>query len=145
MGSMRLTPFVDMEYDRVARNGFSEHGAGGFGLKAGNQLLQRWQSGLGVKLKRQWNLAGGRSVGFDARAQWRQTLSASGAAFDASFVGLDAWQPLTGVGLSRRNAVFGLNFDAKPSTNTRIKLGYEYLTGDRGRAGVASAHFSLAF
>lgn len=145
VGLARLTPFVDLEYDRVTRDGFAEQGAGGFGLKAGDQVLSRWQSGLGLKLARQWQFAGGRSLGLDARAQWRRTLSASGAAFDASFVGLDEWRPLTGVGLSRRSAVFGLDLDARPSANTHVKLGYEYLTGDRGRGGVASAHFSLAF
>jgi fibronectin-binding autotransporter adhesin len=145
VGPARLMPFVELEYDRVTRDGFAEQGAGGFGLKAGDQALSRWQSGLGLKLAHQWQFAGGRSLGLDARAQWRRTLSASGAAFDASFVGLDEWRPLTGVGLSRRSAVFGLDLDARPSANTRVKLGYEYLTGDRGRGGAASAHFSLAF
>ncbi|HET7663082.1 MAG TPA: autotransporter domain-containing protein, partial [Rhodanobacteraceae bacterium] len=145
LGIMRLTPFADVEYDRVVRNGFAERGAGGFGLKADDQTLSRWQGGLGLKLARQWHFAHGRSLSLDARAQWRQTLSASGTVFDASFVGLDEWQPLTGVGLSRRSAVFGLDLNARPSANTFVTLGYEYLTGDRGKAGVALAHFSLAF
>jgi fibronectin-binding autotransporter adhesin len=145
MGSARLTPFVDLEYDRVTRDGFAEQGAGGFGLKSGGQALSRWRGGLGLKLARQWQFAGGRSLGLDARVQWRRTLSADGAAFDASFVGLDEWRPLTGVGLSRRSAVFGLDLDARPSANSRFNLGYEYLAGDRGRGGVASARFSLAF
>lgn len=145
LGAMQLTPFVDLEYDRVARNGFAEHGAGGFGLKADDQVLQRWQAGMGLKLSHKWQFAGERSVGFDTRVQWRQTLSASGAAFDASFVGMDEWRPLTGVGLSRHNAVFGLDLNAQPSAHTKFKLGYEYLTGNRGRAGMASARFSLAF
>jgi autotransporter-associated beta strand protein len=145
LGSLRLTPFADLEYDRVARNGFAEQGAGGFGLKADRQLTQRWQGGVGMKLARQWRTAGGGTIGIDARAQWRQTLAASGAVFDASFVGLNQWQPLSGVGLSRHSAVFGLDFNAQPSARTQVKLGYEYLTGERGKASVASARFSLAF
>ncbi len=49
-GPLRLTPFVDLEYDRVTRSGFAERGAGGFGLKADAQTISRWQSGVGVKL-----------------------------------------------------------------------------------------------
>ncbi len=77
--------------------------------------------------------------------QWRRTLAASGTVFDASFVGINAWRPLTGVGLSRRTTVFGFDLDAQASANTHFKLGYEYLTGDRGRAGMATANFSMAF
>ncbi len=145
MGSMRLTPFVNAEYDGIVRHGFVEHGAGGFGLKAGANVVQRWQGGVGLKLSRQWVFGHVGTVGLDARALWRQTLSAGGAVFDASLVGMDSWQPLTGVGLSRHGVEFDLDVNARLSANTRFKLGYEYLAGDRGHAEVASADFAVRF
>ncbi|HEX7340920.1 MAG TPA: autotransporter outer membrane beta-barrel domain-containing protein [Rhodanobacteraceae bacterium] len=144
-GALQLTPFVSMEYDRVARSGFAERGAGGFGLKANAQTLSRWQGSLGLKLGHQWTFANGHTLGFTARAAWQHAFATNGAVFDASFVGLDSWQPLTDVGLSRRSTVFGLNLNARPSANTRFNLGYEYLSGNRGRAGVASTRFTLKF
>lgn len=142
-GGMRWTPFASLEFDRVSREGFAEQGAGGFGLKAGAQTLQRWQGGVGMKLSRQWQFADGAELDLDARIERRQTLSANGEVFNASFTGMDAWQPLTGVGLSRHSTVFGLGLTARPTQNTRIQLGYDYLTGDRGRAGTATARFTM--
>lgn len=144
-GNLRLTPFAALEYDRVARQDFVEHGAGGFGLRADNQVVSRWQSGVGVKLASAWQFSGGRSLSLDARAEWRRTLSASGAVFDASFVGFEQWRTLSGVGLSRRSAVFGVDLAARPSAHSRFKLGGEYLIGDRGHATVASVSFAFAF
>ncbi|HEX7338501.1 MAG TPA: S8 family serine peptidase [Rhodanobacteraceae bacterium] len=144
-GRWQLAPFADMEYDRVARGGFAEQGAGGFGLKADSQTISRWQGGLGVKLARQWQFAGGTSMRLDARAQWRQTLAAQGAVFDASFVALDDWRPLTGIGLSRHSTLFGLNLDMAPTADQHFRVGYEYLAGDRGRAGVANASYAVDF
>ena len=143
VGGLQLTPFASVEFDRVTRGSFAEQGAGGFGLRADAQTLQRWQGGVGLKLARKWQLAGGGSLALDARIERRHTLSANGEVFDASFTGMDAWQPLTGVGLSRRSTVVGLGLTAQPGTHTHVRFGYDYLDGDRGRAGNASARFSM--
>jgi len=94
-------PFVDVQYANIDRGGFAEQGGSGFGLRADAQTLDRWQAGLGLRAAHHWNLDGGRWIDFSASAQFQRTLASHGDAFDASFVGLQQWQPLVGIGVSR--------------------------------------------
>ena len=64
---------------------------------------------------------------------------------DASFVGLQQWQPLIGVGLSRYSGLLGVGLDAKLSARTALKFSYDYEMGQRDQAQMLSARFSLAF
>lgn len=144
-GDSRITPFVNVQYARVGRSGFAEQGAGGFGLRSDAQTLDRWQAGLGVRAGHRWNLGRGRSVDFSARAQWQRTLASHGDVFNASFVGLEQWQPLVGIGLSRYSGVFGVGLDATLSTRTTLKFGYDYETGQRNHAQTLSTRLNVAF
>jgi fibronectin-binding autotransporter adhesin len=144
-GGTQLTPFVDLQYARIDRDAFAEQGAGGFGLRAHAQVLDRWQAGFGVLAAHRWDFGGGRSLDFSARVEWQRTLASHGDVFDASFVGIDQWQPLAGVGLSRRSAVFGLDLDAHLSDNAALKFGYDYGRGDRAESNTLSARFTVAF
>lgn len=143
-GGVQLTPFASVEYNHITREGFAEHGTG-FGLKSDAHSLQRWQAGAGVKLSRRWRINDQRSVRLDARAQWRRTVSAANPAMEASFTGVDEWRPLTGVGLSRQSAVFGLDLTADTTRDSSLSVGLEYLSGDRGRSGMVSANYELTF
>jgi fibronectin-binding autotransporter adhesin len=144
-GGTQLTPFVDLQYARIDRDAFAEQGAGGFGLRAHAQVLDRWQAGFGVRAAHRWDFGGGRSLDFSARVEWRRTLAAHGDVFDASFVGIDQWQPLAGVGLSRRSAVFGLGLDAHLSDRTALTFGYDYGRGDRAESNTLVARLAVAF
>ncbi|WP_157599157.1 autotransporter domain-containing protein, partial [Rhodanobacter sp. Root179] len=144
-GDSHVTPFVNVQYARIDRDGFSEQGAGGFGLRSNAQTLDRWQAGLGLRAGHHWDLQDGRSVDFNARAQWQRTLAARGEVFNASFVGLQQWQPLAGIGLSRYSGLFGVGLDAKLSVRTALKFGYDYETGQRNHAQMLSARLSMAF
>ena len=144
-GNGQLTPFVDVQYARIDRGGFAEQGAGGFGLRSDAQALDRWQAGLGVRAGHHWNLDGGRAVDFSARAQWQQTLASHGEAFDASFVGVQQWQPLVGIGLSRYSGLFGVGLDATLSPRTMLKFSYDYEMGQRDTAQMMSARLNVAF
>jgi autotransporter-associated beta strand protein len=144
-GGMQLTPFVDVQYARIDRDAFAEQGAGGFGLRANAQTLDRWQAGLGMRATHRWEFGDGHSLDFGARVEWQRTLASHGDVFEASFVGIDQWQPLAGVGLSRRSAVFGLDLDAHLSDNAALKFGYDYGRGDRAESNTLSARFTVAF
>jgi len=143
-GDSHVTPFVHMQYARIDRGGFAEQGAGGFGLRSNAQTLDRWQAGLGVRAGRHWNLDGGRAVDFSARAQWQRTLASHGDVFDASFVGLQQWRPLAGIGLSRYSGLLGVGLDATLSTRTTLKFGYDYEMGQRDHAQMLSARLNVA-
>jgi fibronectin-binding autotransporter adhesin len=144
-GDTRITPYANAEYASIGRGGFAEQGAGGFGLQSNAQTVDRWQAGLGVRASRHWNLGDGRTVDFSARAQWQRTLASHGDVFDASFVGLQQWQPLTGIGLSRYSGLFGVGLDAMLSARTSLNIGYDYEMGQRVSAQMVSARMSVAF
>jgi autotransporter-associated beta strand protein len=144
-GNSHLTPFVDVQYARINRDGFAEQGAGGFGLRSNAQTMDRWQAGLGVRAGHHWNLDDGRAVDFSARAQWQRTLASRGAVFNASFVGLQQWQPLVGIGLSRYSGLFGVGLDAMLSARTALKFSYDYEMGQRDNAQMLSARLNVAF
>jgi len=144
-GDSHVTPFVNVQYARIDRGGFAEQGAGGFGLRSNAQTLDRWQAGLGVRAGRHWNLDGGRAVDFSARAQWQRTLASHGDVFNASFVGLEQWQPLVGIGLSRYSGLLGVGLDATLSAHTTLKFGYDYEMGQRDKAQMLSARLNVAF
>ena len=144
-GNSHVTPFVNVEYARIGRDGFAEQGAGGFGLQSNAQTLDRWQAGLGVRAGRHWDLDDGRAVDFSARAQWQRTLASHGDEFNASFVGLQQWQPLVGIGLSRYSGEFDAALDARLSAHTSLKFDYDYERGQRDHAQMLSARLSVAF
>src|SRR5690606_19482588 len=108
VASLRITPFVGLEYARVQRDGFAEQGAGGFGLRSDAQAVSRSQASVGLRAARHWNLGGGRSLDFGAHARWRRAFDVEGLEAEASFVGLEQWSPLAGIGLSRSGSLFGL-------------------------------------
>ncbi len=144
-GNSHVTPFVNVQYARTDRGGFAEQGAGGFGLRSNAQTLDRWQAGLGVRASHHRDLGGDRALDFSARAQWQRTLASRGDVFDASFVGLEQWQPLVGIGLSRYSGVFGVGLDATLSARAMLKFGYDYETGQRDNAQTLSARLNVAF
>jgi fibronectin-binding autotransporter adhesin len=144
-GNRHVTPFVNVQYARIDRDGFVEQGAGGFGLRSNAQTVDRWQAGVGVRAGRHWNLDGGRVIDFSARAQWQRTLASHGDVFDASFVGMQQWQPLAGIGLSRYSGLIGVGLDATLSANTKLKFGYDSEMGQRDHAQMLSANLSMTF
>lgn len=140
----RILPFVNLEYANVRRDGFAEQGAGGFGLRANAQTLDRWQAGIGLRATRHWDFGGGRALDFRMSAQFQQTLASRGDAFDASFVELKQWQPLVGVGLSRYSTVFNVGMKAALSERTSLDFGYDYERGQRDQAQTVSARLVKA-
>ncbi len=140
-----FTPYIDVQYARLDRNGFVEQGAGGFGLRSNAQILDRWQAGFGVRARQHWELSHGRAVGISARAQWQRTLASHGDTFEASFVGLEQWQPLLGIGLSRYSSLFGIGLDATLSRRAALNFSYDYERGERDTAQALFARLNIAF
>jgi fibronectin-binding autotransporter adhesin len=141
----RIMPFVNVEYTSIDRDGFAEQGAGGFGLQANAQTLDRWQAGVGLRANHHWDFGGGRALDFNASAQFQRTLASRGDVFAASFVGLQQWQPLVGIGLSRYSGVLNVGLDAKLSGRTSLNFAYDYENGQRDQAQMLSAHLVMAF
>lgn len=145
LAGTRITPFANVEYAGIRRDGFEEEGAGGFGLRAQAQFQDRWQAGLGLRAVHHWDLGGGRAIDFQASARFKRTFASQGDIFDASFVGLQQWQPLVGIGLSRYSGALNVSLDAKLSARTSMMFGYDYEQGQRDQAQMVSARMVMAF
>jgi len=145
LGRTQLTPYVNLQYAQVQRDGFNERGAYGFGLKSGAQTTARWQAGLGVRATRNWALAGGGSLSLQTRMLWQQSFGLRGEAFDASFSGIDQFAPVGGIGLSRYGGVLGTTLGWQMSPRASLQLGYDRYLGQRQQAQMATANFSWSF
>lgn len=121
-GEVRLTPYVASQYARIRNDGFIESGADGFGLKVNANSSERWQAIAGLRGNRDWRFANGLRLGLEARAEWQNTLAARGTGFDASFVGVDQWQTLAGIGLADSSRLFGVGFDLGFSPDSKLRL-----------------------
>ena len=144
-GRTRLTPYANLQYAQIRRDGFVEQGGYGFGLKSGAQVTSRWQAGLGLRATRDWTLAGGSHLNLQARALWQQSFGLRGEVFDASFSGIDQFAPVGGIGLSRYGGVLGTTLDWQMTSRASLQLGYDRYLGQRQQAQMATANFRWAF
>lgn len=145
LGGTRLTPYVNVQYAQIRRDGFVERGGYGFGLKSAAQLTARWQAGAGLRASRDWTLAGGSHLALQAHALWQRSFGLRGEVVDASFSGLDQYAPVGGVGLSRYGGMLGGTLDWQLTPRAGLQFGYDRYLGQRGQAQTATANFSWAF
>ena len=145
LGRTQLTPYINLQYAQLQRDGFDELGAYGFGLKSAAQTAARWQAGLGLRATQQWNLAGGGSLSLQTRMLWQQSFGLRGEVFDASFSGIDQFAPVGGIGLSRYGGVLGTTLDWQMTSRASLQLGYDRYLGQRQQAQMATANFRWAF
>ncbi|MGN6111869.1 MAG: autotransporter outer membrane beta-barrel domain-containing protein [Luteimonas sp.] len=144
-GDLRIAPFASVEYARSDRDAFAEAGAGGFGLRSDAQSQARWQASVGVRASHRWSFGKDRALDLGAHAQWFRASGTDAGAMEASFVGLQQWSPLLGIGLSRYGGLFGVGLDARLSSNATLQVGYDYEHGQFDDAHGMSAGLKLAF
>ncbi len=145
LGHTRVTPYVNLQYAQIQRDGFNELGAYGFGLKSAAQRTARWQAGAGLRATHDWTLAGGGSLSLQGRMLWQQSFGLRGEVFDASFSGINQFAPVGGIGLSRYGGVLGTTLDWRMTPRASLQLGYDQYLGQRQQAKMATASFRLDF
>jgi autotransporter-associated beta strand protein len=145
LGRTQVTPYVNLQYAQIQRDGFDELGADGFGLKSGAQTVSRWQTGVGLRATREWTLAGGGTLSLQTRALWQQSFGLRGDVFDASFSGINQYAPLGGIGLSRYGGVVGTSLGWNMTPRANLQLGYDQYFGQNQQAKMATLNFSWAF
>jgi len=144
-GRTQITPYVNLQYAQIQRNGFDEQGADGFGLKADAQTAALWQAGVGLRATRKWMFAGGGSLSLQTRVLWQQSFGMRGEVFDASFSGLNQFAPLGGVGLARYGGVIGSTLNWSMSPRASLQIGYDQYVGQGQESKMGTANFSWAF
>jgi fibronectin-binding autotransporter adhesin len=145
MGGARMTPFVDVRYQRLEQGAFAEQGGYGFGLTANVRTVGRLQAGLGVRAQRGWQLGNGTLMEFDGSAAWRRAVRQYGDAFEASFTGFEDWMPVQGIGLSRNESVLRAGLSFWPTRTFGLRLGYTREQGERQQANSMMLQGAFAF
>ena len=134
-----LTPYLGASTTRVQTDSFSERGGFGFGLRGDATRAQRSQLLAGLRGERAW----GRWT-LRGHAEWQQRLDGGDPAWQASFVGVDAWAPLAGVDAPRGSALLGLALESWWGRNGRLSLGVDQrVGGDDARQ--AALRYSAGF
>jgi len=145
LGGMQLTPYVNVQYAQIQSDGFNEGGADGFGLMSGNQNIERWQAGVGMRAMHRWSLDGGSTLTLQTRLLWQQAFALHGGIPDASFTGLAQWSPVGGIGLSRYGGVAGTSLDWSFSPKSSLQLDVERDYDQYQEGSMAMVSYKLAF
>jgi autotransporter-associated beta strand protein len=145
LGSWKFTPYADLEYADVNRDGFNELGGDGFGLMSGAQSIQRWQSGVGVRGSRQWIMANGTQLTLQARMLWQDAFAMHGVSPNASFTALQQFTPVDGIGLSRYGSVAGLALNWEFSKRSNLSFGLDEYDAQREHATMGTLGYSMHF
>jgi autotransporter-associated beta strand protein len=144
-GKWKFTPYADIEYANVERDGFNELGGDGFGLSSSSQSIQRWQAGIGFRGSRQWLLPNGTSLSLQARFQWQDALAMHGVIPTASFTALQQFMPINGIGLSRYGSIAGVSLNWRFSARSQLSLGADQYNAQREHATMGTLNYSLLF
>lgn len=145
LGNWKFTPFADLEYANVQRDGFSENGGDGFGLTSNSQSIQRWQGGFGLRGSRQWTMANGTHLSLQARMLWQDAFAMHGVLPNASFAAVQQFTPIEGIGLSRYGTVAGLSLNWEFSKRQNLSFGLDQYSAQHERATMGTLNYSLRF
>ncbi|PPU69456.1 S8 family serine peptidase [Xanthomonas pisi] len=135
-----LTPYMGLDYVRLRSEGFRESGGDGFGLRADASTSSRTQVLAGVRSAYRW-----RGLQLGGYAEWQQALSSQGLMLDASFTGVDAWAPMSGMQPARSGGVFGIAASAPLGQQSQLRFGYDQRVGERGDDRALSLKYSADF
>jgi uncharacterized protein with beta-barrel porin domain len=141
-GAFALTPFANVQYASIHRDGFQENGGQGFGLAADGHTTSRWQAGFGLRAHGSWLTPHGRlQVG--AKLGWQNAFATKGEVFAARYTGFAQWAPVQGIGLSRRAGTAGLNLSLDMSARTQLAFDVDQRFADRDHSRSARASFRM--
>ena len=144
VGAFGLSPYVGSQYAHIRNDGFNEAGASGFGLRADGWNFDRWQAYSGLRVNRDWQMANGMQLGWDARAEWQRTLSSDNPLF-ASFTGIDQWSPVSGLSMARQSNLFGLGFNARWQNGSLLRLDLSHRQSELGDNSLVNASYRYRF
>ncbi|UPG87104.1 S8 family serine peptidase [Luteibacter aegosomatis] len=143
-GAFSLSPFANVQFASIRRDGFAEDGGDGFGLAAGDHTTSRWQAGVGLRASGAWLTAYGK-FHLDAKLGWQNAFATRGEVFAARYTGFSQWAPVDGIGLSRHAATMGMNLGWDVSERMQLAMGVDQRFADRDHSRSATASVRLAW
>lgn len=145
LGGMHITPYTNLQYAQIRRDGLDEVGGDGFGLKSPSQTVARWQAGMGLRASHQWNLSGGSRLELQSHLLWQRAFGMRGDVLEASFSGVNQWAPVGGIGLSRYGGMAGTSLDWTLSSRSSFGMSVDQYFGQREHARMATLNYRLSF
>jgi uncharacterized protein with beta-barrel porin domain len=142
--SLTITHYLGVQALQLARDGFSESGASGFGLTSAAASMSAAQALAGARWSRGW-LGSSAQWELSGRVEWQRLLSQSDASIQARFTGMDAWAPIVGDGLDRDVGLFGLGLEAGFGTRGTLRFDLDSRHGDGEQWTGATATWTTVF
>lgn len=138
-GRVDIQPFVALGYLSNSTDGFSESGAGDFGLLVGDSDADSLTSTLGLRFSGTWQAGGVRLIP-DAEIAWRHEYLDERQGFTAAFIE-DPSTPFSIVSsaLSRDSALVNAGVGAQVSRNFVLFLDYNGVLNSAANTHTASA------
>lgn len=140
VGAAAFGPYVGAEQVRLRSDGFDERGGDGFGLRSAGWDVERSQAIAGMRAR--WDAPGFSLHGY---GEWQQTLSSSGFDLQASFTGIEAWAPISGLAPARSGGLVGVGLESWLTPRARMMLGIDQRFGPRGSDRMASLRLAYGF
>jgi outer membrane autotransporter protein len=141
MGGERaaFTPFLAVSYAHLDRGGFTESGAGGWGLTANAQSYDQVSGQWGGRVTTRWDWSGGQSR-LAAYALWNGVMSGRDTSLRAAFVGVpNAIFDVDGVQVPRNSAWLGIG------VSTQARHGWSwFVNADVQASGGPTHSFNLS-
>ncbi|MGA7438979.1 MAG: S8 family serine peptidase [Luteibacter sp.] len=144
LGAFDFTPYADVQYASIRRDGFQEVGGDGFGLAADGHTTSRWQAGFGLRAGSSWLTSYGK-FRMDMKLGWQNAFATRGEVFSARYTGLAEWAPVNGIGLSRQAATLGFNAGMDIGARTQLAFGVDQRFADRDHSRSATASIKVAW
>jgi autotransporter-associated beta strand protein len=143
-GAFDFTPYADVQYASIRRDGFQELGGDGFGLAADGHTTSRWQAGLGLRAGSSWLTTYGK-FRMDMKLGWQNAFATRGEVFSARYTGLSQWAPVDGIGLSKQAATLDLNAGMDLGSRTQLAFGVDQRFASRDHSRSATASVKIAW
>lgn len=143
-GASVITPYLGVQGLQLAREGFSEEGASGFGLTSDDASMSALQALAGARWSHAWGTRSNRWT-LSGRLEWQRLLSQSDASIQARFTGMDAWAPIVADGLDRDVGLFGLGLEAGFGARGTVRFDLDSRYGDGEQWTGAMATWITAF
>ena len=139
-GNTAITPYAGASYAQLRGDGFDELGGEGFGLRTDAWRSARTQLLGGVRAD--YARAGVMLSGY---AEWQQAVARQGQALQASFTGVQAWAPLSGLQPGQSGGLVGVSLRSQLSPSSFLNVGWDQRFGGRVRYPQASVRYLWQF
>jgi outer membrane autotransporter protein len=141
-----VTPFVRLDVTSLQANGFSESGAGDFGLAVGSQNATSVQSVLGLKFTRDFDVGWGAPLAVSVKSGWGHEFESGVNPVTAAFEGA-ALTPFTvqAAHLDHDVAVVGVGVAWARSASTSLFAKFDGQYGGLSRVSTATAGLTVSW